>query len=309
MRKFFVLLSVLMVAVLIIGTYMYEKQAPVMLPQQSQPNVEVERQPEVEELQPVNKETISYTLQKEELNITYNRGKDWIEVPIDKHLLFQGEYQGNEETLIDDSYILTEGCTAFLYAKDISTGAQEILLKYTHDQGETWQDSVITDSFPPMRFRKADFLNASFGYVILSGDRTMSQEYSIVYLTHDGGETWEATTDPPATRLIAAGGFVDEQTGFLSYGTINPEQPEVYVTRDGGDTWNEADFQMPEKYRPVFVQAEVPVREGDHLSVLVNQGPNGDYEGGKIKGKFLSEDNGLTWDFSMEVDPDEKERE
>lgn len=133
----------------------------------------------------------------------------------------------------------------------------------------------------------------------------MSQEYSTAFLTYDGGETWEATADPPTTRLIANGGFIDETTGFLSYGTINPEEPDFYVTQDGGSTWDKAIFNIPEKYDKIFAQAEVPVKEENHLAILVNQGHNGDYQGGRVKGKFISKDNGLTWDFSMEVLPDE----
>lgn len=303
MKKIIIWLSAIIMLILVIGTYMYEKQHPIDYPGQTQPVNEIEQQPEV--LNPVDNETISYTLQKDELNLTYNNGEDWLEVPIEKKLLFQGEYQGNETELIKDSYLLTENRVAFLYAEENAEETQSVLLKYSLDQGDTWQESLITDSFSLMRFRKIDFLNETFGYAILSGDRTMSQEYSIVYLTHDNGVTWKSTAELPTTRLIASGSFTDEQTGFLSYGTINPEKPDVYFTEDGGNTWDQAEFNVPEKYQEVFVQAEVPIEEGKGLSVLVNQGPNGDYQGGKVKGKFISEDNGLTWDFSEEVDSDE----
>ena len=38
----------------------------------------------------------------------------------------------------------------------------------------------------------------------------------------------------------------------------------------------------------------------EELTVLLNQGPNGDYEGGRVKGKFVSNDNGKTWIFQKE---------
>lgn len=44
------------------------------------------------------------------------------------------------------------------------------------------------------------------------------------------------------------------------------------------------------------------------MAVLVNQGPNGDYQGGNVEGKFISEDNGKTWEFTMEVPPSETEK-
>lgn len=67
----------------------------------------------------------------------------------------------------------------------------------------------------------------------------------------------------------------------------------LYVTQDGGNIWSEAVITIPKKLKKIFVQAELPVKEGENLSVLVNQGPQGDYKGGKVKGKFISKDNGL----------------
>ncbi|TFJ92337.1 WD40/YVTN/BNR-like repeat-containing protein [Lentibacillus salicampi] len=304
-------LSIVMVICLSIGMYVNQGLDQPTAPQLNQPNDVQENatgpnqtaQPEQEPLRPVNRDTISYTLQNDELNITYNGGDDWIKVPIEKELLFNGEYRGDEQELIDGSYILTENRAAFLYQQS------SVALTYFTDKGKTWQDSVVSESFPEMRFRKTDFLTDQFGYVIASGGRTMSQEYSTAFLTQDGGDTWGATADPPTTRLIADGGFLDATTGFLSYGTINPMEPDVYVTQDGGESWEKAVFHIPEKYHQVFVQADVPKKVDNHLSVLVNQGPNGDYKGGKVKGKFVSEDNGLTWNFSTEVQPDETKQQ
>ncbi|WP_026908122.1 WD40/YVTN/BNR-like repeat-containing protein [Paucisalibacillus globulus] len=298
MKNYLLILSTLMIIGLIIGTYYYQNQDYYnTLPQLTQPNnlqEDTTNEPQVAPLQPVTNEKVSYSLQNDELNITYNKGIDWIQVPIQKDLLFNGEYQGNQQELIDGSYMLTEERAVFLYKQ------AGIMLKYSLDQGKTWKESVVAETFPTLRFRKVELLNDEFGYVIASGDRTMSSEYSTAFLTYDGGETWEATADPPTLRLIAYGGFVDEKTGFLSYGTINPEEPDVYVTQDGGDSWSKANFHHNKR----FVQAEVPFKEEDHLAVLVNQGPNGDYKGGLVKGKFISTDNGLTWEFQEEVDPD-----
>ncbi|WP_257535859.1 hypothetical protein [Mesobacillus foraminis] len=57
------------------------------------------------------------------------------------------------------------------------------------------------------------------------------------------------------------------------------------------------------------MKAEVPFKEEDHLAVYINQGLNGDYKGGKVKGKFISNDNGNTWEFSMEELPNETNNE
>jgi hypothetical protein len=268
-------------------------------PKQSQPD----------QLRPVTNDPISYTLQKNELNITYDSGKIWVKVPVDQDQLFDGEYNGNKQELIDGSYLLTEHRVAFLHSEGADPNNKSIVLTYSLDQGKTWQNSTVTSSLTSLRFRKIGFLNDHFGYVILSGDRTMSQEISRVFLTQDGGRSWKETASTGVTQLISDGGFVNESTGFLSFGTINPEAPELYVTKDAGKSWSKAVFTIPKKYLKIFVAAEIPTREGDHLAVFVNQGPNGDYEGGKVKGKFISEDSGRIWAFSGEVQPDESEQE
>ena len=106
-------------------------------------------------------------------------------------------------------------------------------------------ESLVTEPFQSCIFRKVDFLNENFGYIIISGDRTMSQEASHVFLTLTV-ESWEETNNSGVTRLISDGGFLDELTGFLSFGTINPVEPDLYVTNDGGNSWSEAVINIPE---------------------------------------------------------------
>lgn len=314
MNKFILGLTSLMLLVLIIATLTYYQEAKeITYPPYSQLNNEEDNVQEQEqkgnsepELQPVNLEDIiTYSLDNEELNISYDKGETWKKVPIEKELLFAGEYTGSKRALIEDSYILTENLAAFLYSDGSSWDNQTILLTYSTDQGETWEESKVIEPYTVMRFRKVDFLDDNFGYIIISGGRTMSAEGSNVFLTHDGGKSWEETSNSGITRLISDGGFVDELTGFLSFGTINPDEPDLYVTEDGGNSWNKADMIIPGKYQQIFVTAEVPVKTDGELTVLVNQGPNGDYKGGEVKGKFTSDDNGKTWNFVEEVEPSE----
>ncbi|PLR80110.1 hypothetical protein CVD25_19170 [Bacillus canaveralius] len=50
--------------------------------------------------------------------------------------------------------------------------------------------------------------------------------------------------------------------------------------------------------------AQVPTFDGSQGTLLVNQGPNGDYLGGKVLAKFTTIDDGATWFFANLVDPD-----
>lgn len=309
MKPFLIGVAGLVMIGLIIATAIYQSdqkpQPPNYGNEEPQQSQQGEQQPEP--LRPtLIDETIGYSLQNDQLNITFDDGRNWVTVPVEKERLFSGEHSGNKQELIHNSYILTENRAMFLIGDEYNPDGGKVELVYSLDQGQTWKTSVVSEQYMAIRFRKLDFLNERFGYCIVSGGRTMSQEGSTVFVSNDGGTTWQATNGPGITRLIYDGGFVDEQTGFLSFGIINPEKPDFYVTLDGGHSWSKADIIIPAQYDKIFVSAEMPFFEGDHLAVMINQGPSGDYKGGKIKGKFLSADRGLTWEFLMEVDPDEE---
>ncbi|MDF2857382.1 MAG: oxidoreductase [Neobacillus sp.] len=301
MKKNIIGIIFIIIVGLAIATFFFEQHPEFSTPKIIQP-IEVPDTQKDEPQQPIPLQpiyvdnSIGYSLQNNQLQITYNKGKDWIVVPVDKAQLFAGEYNGNEQELIENSYILTQNRATFLFSE-----GDHIKLIYSLNQGETWEHTIVREEYLPLRFRKVDFINESFGYVIISGDRTMSQEWNAAYLTHDGGKQWKETTHSGVTRLIYDGGFVDENTGFLSFGILNPVEPDLLVTQDGGNSWSAAAVIIPEKYHQIFVMAETPFKEEERLAVYINQGYNGDYEGGKVKGKFISNDNGKTWEFSMEV--------
>lgn len=52
-----------------------------------------------------------------------------------------------------------------------------------------------------------------------------------------------------------------------------------------------------------FIQPETPYLENGKLFVLVGQGPQGDFKGGRLMAKYQSEDMGKTWTFKEIVDP------
>src|SRR5690625_2159738 len=308
MKKIIIGVASLIMIGLIAGLFLYERSNQIESPQ------EIIQKPisKPKQLQPIYvDEHVGYALQNNELHITLNQGKDWLTVPIEKDQLFNGNYNGNKQNLIEQSYIISKDRMAFLYL-DAGVGSVEnnrLLVTYSFDQGNTWEDSVVAESHPAIGFRKVNFLSEQFGYVIVSGERVVSQEASYIYTTNDGGEHWRLTNHPDTTSLVYDGGFVDELTGFLSVGYTNPTMPELHVTQDGGDNWSEANINVPTEFSEIFLIAEMPFKEADHLVVLVNQGPNGDYKGGRVKGKFISQDQGSTWEFAEEVDPDEWESE
>ncbi|QTM98551.1 hypothetical protein ERJ70_04105 [Sediminibacillus dalangtanensis] len=76
--------------------------------------------------------------------------------------------------------------------------------------------------------------------------------------------------------------------------------PNLYRTSDGGESWEQVKIALPEKYQGYFTQAEIPVFDGEKGTLLVKQGPEGDYLGGNVLAKFSSGDQGS---FVGLVDP------
>ncbi|MCL6571824.1 MAG: hypothetical protein K6T88_09090 [Bacillus sp. (in: Bacteria)] len=109
-------------------------------------------------------------------------------------------------------------------------------------------------------------------------------------------------------RLVTDGGFINDQLGFISFGEYrlegHPPMSDLHQTTDVGATWERLEVPIPEEYRDYFTIAEIPTFHGTEGTLLVNQGPVGDYMGGKFLEEFTSKDQGKTLSFAGLVHPD-----
>lgn len=187
---------------------------------------------------------------------------------------------------------------------------EKVIVIYSTDKGETWKESSVPGSFPSVSIRILGFTSKQNGYLIVTNDRTMSFEGHVVFKTTDGGKSWkQANSVQNVNSLVTDGGFINDRLGFISLGSKNEvgKQPHPYLfrTSDGGGTWGEVEVPIPAEYQGVFTVAQMPVFDGSQGTLLVNQGPSGDFQGGKVLAKFISIDDGLTWHFSNLVDPNQ----
>lgn len=249
-------------------------------------------------------ENYRYEIINNTLRITYNAGDHWEVVPVMIERLFGGDYSGSQQDLIKNSYIISPEKTAFVLAEE-----DGLYLLLSEDQGKSWNEVLISDQLTRVRMRLLGFTSAKDGYLIVTNDRTMSFEGNLVLKTADNGQSWDIVGGVQETdRLVTDGAFINQDMGFISFGSVNyggdPPKPLLYRTIDGGMNWHEVEIPIPDEYKGIFTVAEIPTFNGDQGTLIVNQGSEGDYLGGKVLAKFTSEDNGETWTFSSLIDPD-----
>ena len=260
----------------------------------------------------VSNENYRYQIENGTLKVTYDDGEKWQLVPASLEELFAGDYSGDRQELIEGSYVISPEKTAFVIGEEMSGDAEFAGIQYkvlqSIDEGETWKKSDVTTS-PQVRARFLDFTSEQSGSLIISYDRTMGFEANAIYKTEDGGESWSLAGSVEQTNQHVSGGsFMNERIGYISFGSVRendePERPSLYRTADGGETWEELEIPIPLEYKGIFTEAEVPTFDGTQGILLVNQGPDGDYQGGKVLARFTSVDEGATWFFSNLADPD-----
>lgn len=153
------------------------------------------------------------------------------------------------------------------------------------------------------------YFNEQFGYQLAVVDAAAGSRFYALKQTLDGGETWETLNLDPflgSTGVASGITFINEQLGFIGLSHGGGSYANLYRTVDGGQTFEQVTLPLvevpltdDEKYA-AFDFPEMPYEENGTLYLLVNQGQDGDYNGGN-KLLLLSEDDGETWEFAEEV--------
>jgi len=116
----------------------------------------------------------------------------------------------------------------------------------TRDGGRTWQNQPLTVAAPGLFDRCSCFIQApvftSPREGTLMAFTTPTATPTLVYATHDGGDTWAVLTLPESARAPFAPVFINATDGWV---VAVPEvagggpQPSLYATRDGGRHWTQ----------------------------------------------------------------------
>lgn len=242
-----------------------------------------------------------YTISNQNLNVTYDGGKNWTTVPVDTTALLAGV--NGRTTLVAGSYIISESKTAFLFGGTKTGGTDyQLTVIYSDDKGATWTSSQIAD-VDNVTAAYIQFITDKVGFVIYAHDKVDKSEKVEIMKTTDGGESWTHIGRAPEEKTVNDIGFVTESIGFVCYEGTDNSAGRMYITRDSGATF--VKVNLPEQtltdsdgksFGRIFVRYQVPVLEGGRLIAKVYQTESGNYKNGAYA-QFISMDFGQKWTF------------
>ncbi len=142
-------------------------------------------------------------------------------------------------------------------------------LSTTSDGGKTWQQQTLPlpkelsnaeligdfTTTPPVFFGNDGILPTIIFY--------QTQDYMVLYVTHDGGKTWTPTTPTPITNISSNIYVADRQHAWFS------DHTTFYATSDGGQNWTKVGQTPSEIGEMSFVDAS----NGWAIGPLTNKSP------------------------------------
>lgn len=141
----------------------------------------------------------------------------------------------------------TKELIAISFEDETSTGSGYLHVAISRDGGATWEEQVVGDStvyrsFINFSSEKNGYLAADIEYAVAS------QSNSCIYVTHDGGETWEQATsiNTVCTWSLSDVLFISRNVGFVSTRSLGPGVPIFCRTTDGGMGWEKVVLETEE---------------------------------------------------------------
>jgi len=118
----------------------------------------------------------------------------------------------------------------------------------------------------------------------------MSGEYSGIYRTLNGGDSWTRIYYPVSSNYVGAVSFVNENTGYL----LTKMGAKLLKTLNGGLNWTEVVSELPSTNKIFFINE--------------NTGFRNDYMGTNQPSAIQrTTDGGITWNFASNVSYDVKQ--
>ncbi len=178
---------------------------------------------------------------------TENGGGNWIDVtPLDIKAI-KAQYP------IQASFFLDENCAWIMPYQETQTQyVRRTIIFRTLDKGAHWEKFELSQTNIGTQLFFAD---KNRGWMTISQGVSLGHHPFDLYVTEDGGKTWDkihsvsfenlSASSIPLDGFISGFYFVDAQTGWLA-GTTSMGLPVFEQTTDGGVTWEDVEFPYQE---------------------------------------------------------------
>lgn len=230
------------------------------------------------------------------LQATWDNGANWRDVPISlENLTSRGdEMDGQLSGPQEKSYVVTDEVTAFAYGGSPSV---PVSVTFSHDEGKNWKTIIVSNMDTSVRRLFLSFPDAEYGFLIFTGDRTMHQEGSTLYVTRDGGENWSPLTAETfygyggSHSLLTGAAFVSDKVGFVTGGD------GCWRTEDSGNNWKQLTVRVPAvEYAESYTVYYPPEIQDGKLVLYLGMEEYSELGGTKLR--YESEDLGQTWVYT-----------
>lgn len=243
----------------------------------------------------------TYAFSDKQLYVTYDHGKNFVEVPIDYDSIAKTNNGTYDEYIPDSACVITESFTAF-----VGFSGQDAFLFYSTDAGASWNNSHIAD----IDFRSSPFVSKTETkcYVSFAVDRALGHDYYVTFETSDF-KNWQALSgDAFNSSSYTCIYFTHDNVGYICPELYSQYDKCIfYYTEDNGATITEITLDPPSEtvnklgYNP-FVSVENIYVENGVIYAIVRQDDMGDYsrEGKFVKALYTSDD-GINFKFDSEI--------
>ncbi len=246
--------------------------------------------------------TYFYKIQNNQIYLTYDDKKTYVEAKLEKPLTLEKEYR-----LEDGMYQITEDFTLLADANQ---------LYYSIAKDGIFQKVNLPITDEPILY--VHFISPEIGYVFTMSGNALGGVIGIRILkTIDGGQTFtEVETTLEAIHQSSKYNIIDENVIFITDMKNGGDSGVLYRSEDGGThfeivklesgTFNQALSKTIPKFsfEEIYDTPQLPIIKDDILYLLVSQGADGDY--GNLKALYISNDYGKHFTFVTEIIPNEE---
>ena len=186
----------------------------------------------------------------------------------------------------------------------------------TNDGGASWQpgqELSLTGQEEFFRPEGFTFPNREHGWLLIHIGGGMHHDYSLLFGTSDGGQTWQRLIDPFKTGLQSLGNtglvFVDEKVGWVSKDNMGVMFGAFWEqTTDGGRNWESHFLPAPQEldwiHDPSACRTENPLFTSPQTAViLVNCRTFEEDEERSLTYIYVTGDRGQNWQHSKLPSP------